>query len=524
MSGAVGQEGWARGRVAPVAVLLLGALFVLALQTTIPDEVFFSGDGGLKALMTRQLAAGEWHADLRLSAEPWLAGLWQQGLYPFAPPFAYTIDGRHYIQYPLPYLALSAPFYAALGWRGLYVPSLLGVVLAWAGFLVGCRRRGLSPAASAAGLAVLVFATPLSAYGAMLWEHALAVGLSVCGLAAALPDARRGGSPRSEALGAALLGLAVWMRPESVCVLAGAVLALPLLGVPRRRWLAFGAVAGLVVAGFLALNLALYGSLAGMHGVQSVEPTEVHLAHQPPLAILARALPVFLCSCPLAFWVLGLALAGLRWRALRPRRADAALWLVLGVYLVGAPLLLPNAGGKQFGARYFLHLLPLVCWLAAAQLDALRRVGRPLATVALAAGLLLFARGVWLDGVGAWRTLSYDYGHRVLPALERVRRADVALVAVQHQWMAQDLEAAIPGVPFARVRNEAELELAVRALAARGERRFLWLHWKDPGTRELHLAGHRIRLELRGFFGSYVFLQGLVLPEREAPAATPPPA
>ena len=58
----------ARGRPVPyalLAVIALGLALSIVQQCAIPDEVFYSGDGGMKALLAKQFARGDWHANYR---------------------------------------------------------------------------------------------------------------------------------------------------------------------------------------------------------------------------------------------------------------------------------------------------------------------------------------------------------------------------------------------------------------------------------------------------------------------------
>jgi len=82
----------------------------------------------------RLIGAGAWQADLQLDADPWIRHLWDQGLYPLGPPFVYEVDGARFIQYPLFFPALTAPFYALFGFRGLTILPLIGLWLIWGGF------------------------------------------------------------------------------------------------------------------------------------------------------------------------------------------------------------------------------------------------------------------------------------------------------------------------------------------------------------------------------------------------------
>jgi len=146
-----------------------------------------------------------------------------------------------------------------------------------------------------------------------------------------------------------------------------------------------------------------------------------------------------------------------------------------------------------------------VIWLIAAlQLEQLPRL--PRRRVA-ALGVVLFVASIGIGGwVNTWlgtRYLYRDYAHRVLPALELVLDRDERFVAVEHQWIAQELAAAFGAKRFFRARDEEQLMQLARRMHAEGESRFLWLRF-DPGiARVRREAEITRRCENLGRHGSY---------------------
>ena len=202
----------------PLLLILGGILFSLYLQLQIPTEVFFSGDAGPKLLLTKQFASGNFHVDLDLPVEPWVRNLWASGLYPFDPPFAYSIDNRYYIQYPFPFPLITAPFYRLFGWRGLYIIPLISTWIIWGRFYVVCQQLRLGITTISFGLATLIFASPFTLYGAMFWEHTIAVALAFYGLSIILISTTQELSKTKAILSGILVGLSVWFRAELIIV------------------------------------------------------------------------------------------------------------------------------------------------------------------------------------------------------------------------------------------------------------------------------------------------------------------
>jgi hypothetical protein len=459
-------------------------LLSLFQQLAIDDEVFFSGDGGVKALMVRQFAAGGWHADLRLEGEGWTRALWGRGLYPFGPPFVYEVGERRVVQYPLPLPALTAPFYAWLGFRGLTVLPLLGLWVTWGAVLWLCRRAGLPPSASALALAGTIFATHLTPYGAMFWEHTLGVGLSLAGLAALWPQASGVRAPRWAALGGAFLGLACWLRPESASFLVAAFAGVWAAGLEHRRLLGAAFAAAVALLAFAALNQWLYGTPLGLHAVQQADPTTAHLELEGRWSILQQ-LGVGLSwhASILVLAVASVAL-GLRRSELRPDRVEAALWVVLLVFLATVVWIVPTSGGKQFGPRHLLHAAPILWLIAAVQWHRWGPCGW-LGGALRASAVALLALGSFANAYQGTRALYRDYDGRVLPALRVLREDPSPVVAVGHQWMAQELEALIGDKAFFLTDDDEELRLLAKALLARGQQRFpLLLYGPSPLVRQ----------------------------------------
>ncbi len=200
------------------------------------------------------------------------------------------------------------------------------------------------------------------------------------------------------------------------------------------------------------------------------------------------------------------ALAGVRLAALRVGRAQAMLWGVVAISSVGTALMVPNDGGTQLGARYFLHSLPPIFvllgleWDRADQLTLRARQGL---RVAIVLGLAL---GVYLNAVRGTQAIFRDYEYRALPALRAIREDPNRVVAVEHQWMAQDLEATFADKIFFRVRNQAELAQLSRVMLARQEPRFTLVRYGEMEAGVIELSGLRLRVQPRGRFGTYLLV------------------
>jgi hypothetical protein len=536
---------WRVCAVLPWLVLLSGVAYALYLQGLVPDESFFSGDGGLKALMTRQLAEGPRRFDLLLEAPPEVQSLWDAGLYPFEPPFVYLVEGLRYIQYSFPFPMLSSLPYALFGQRGLYLLPFLSVVLLALAFLRAAGRLQLGPGTSALGLAAVLFGSPLSFYGATFWEHAPAVFLAFAGLLPLL--AAPGRTPPSGLamrMGGLGLGLAVWLREELLCLLAGLVLiaALERLAGRRGRWLPEGAAAHLVTAVlvvlvYFTLNALIYGHPLGPHSFSVLLERELTLAGRLANAwiLLQRLAAYLLDTFPLfvlLLWfpaVLLPSLASGRRRRDRgpgeearaeqspasrvvpslpdgpaPEASALVLLVVSLLFALGIPLLLPDVelggdGGKQWGPRFYLPLVPLVSLCLAILLQALwraRRLGiRYLFGLIF---LLLLAAGAYRNMVQGTEHLQIDYERRVEPAIVFLRTAPEPDIAVIYQHMAHEMLPALPGKHWYLTAGPGELVQLANGLLDLGRDRFLYvLYYTNAPPEAIPFDRGAERLEVR---------------------------
>lgn len=492
----------------PLLVLTAGLLLSLFLFLQVPDEVFVNGDGGIKLLLARQFLAGQWGVDLRPPAEPFVEELWRQGYAPLDEPFVYVIRGRYVQCFPPFFSLITAPFYAGFGFRGLYVVPVISGWIVWLRFWWFGRKIGLGWQELAIGLATLIFASPLTVYCAMYWEHTLAVALAFCGIVELILaiDAR---PPRWRlAAAGVLLGLAGWFRPENICF-AAAWLAASLVVLRQagklREWTIGLLGVGAALAVFFAINFALYKHPLGAHSFSVIRQDSFweHLRGES----LPLLLPLgwdLLTHMPPAVFAVVLAI----WFWFRPSSRPLVLlnMLILTVllYWLAVPFIVTHSGGVQWGPRYLLNAVPLLALAVAITWQRLVEQGRLRTAFGLLTPLLIW--GSYVNCVDGTEYLRDRYHNQLLPALEFLRQRDEEFVVINHQYVAQELASAWDRKKFLRADGPEQFVAVATALRDHGINRFLLIVFApvQPPALLIQQAGDfRIEARLLGKYGRF---------------------
>ena len=112
-----------------------------------------------------------------------------------------------------------------------------------------------------------------------------------------------------------------------------------------------------------------------------------------------------------------------------------------------------------------LILMPIISLLAALMLNSTLKISK--AGWRYAGNtlfLLLLILGVYRNTYLGTINLRDDYRERVLPALDLVQQHESRVVAVAHQWISQELEAAFEQKTFFRVQDRDDLAMLGTAL------------------------------------------------------------
>ena len=585
-----------KANLLPWVIILAGVAYSLYLFSLVPEGVFFSGDGGLKALLAEQLSRGEFHVDLVQPSEAWIRQLWQQGLYPYEPPFVYYLNDKYFLSFPFPFPAISAPFYALFGYWGLYIIPLISTWAIWIFAGVACQRLKFSNWQTCLSLLSLIFASNLTVYSAMYWEHTLAVSLCFAGMVIYLiPEKETGVSRQGAILGGCLLGLSVWFRSELVAMVAtlffliyfvgfgkyiNRSLIFPSLDFLKKNRELFFISTFLTIGIFFACNQLIYGRLLGIHAMlitenfswlkratefwSSFRSISVRIFEYFPFAIfpLFYLLSILLqktrgkfdfiitaLSCLLLWLVIGLIffsigqeylelrlfvsqgiiplIIAITWLYLirdKQLELNARLGFIYGLsllFIIGVSLLVDYApgevivGGKQWGNRYVLVLLPWLSLLAVQEIENVRQITRqfPQKFSLAIVGLLLII-GIHKNLYSGTLFLANNY-QGVSPAIEFLRERPEKFIVVSHQYVAQMLEPELGGdKTFFRTADEQSLIQLAKALKSKNQINFIYVCYPyrecqipEASPEKLHFTSNegqfKIKLSKLGVLGKY---------------------
>lgn len=474
----------------PLLIILAGVVFTLYLQQQVPEGVYFSGDAGLKALLAQQWSAGHLRFDLIPPPETWVRNLWDQGLYPYEEPYVYNVNEQYYITFPFTFPLVSAPFHALFGYRGLYLVPLIATWVTWLVFLGVCRWLKLNNFLVSIALIALIFASPLTLYSAMYWEHTLAVALCFSGLAVLFLPNLFSLSKGRAILSGCLVGLSVWFRPEFLCMAALLPVLIYCISIVNSSKLQtknnsqaiFLVSLFTTISLFFVLNKLIYGYFLGIHGIQAVKESSLTQKIKDTWNNFEGLSWSFLEFFPAAYFPALYIVAAFLHRKIRFTFKLAIAYIICFLFVLGVSLLVPVgtagliAGGKQWGPRFLLILIPVISLLATMELvsimSAVSRIYK-YASISIISLLLFF--GIYKNTYLGTKYLQQTH-REVSPAIQFLRQDAGEVIAVSHQFVAQALE---PSVSLEKLWFKVEDSQALTKLGAalvdEGKQKFIYI-------------------------------------------------
>ena len=426
----------------PVYIVFFFSLcYLVFLASSIHNGIFYAGDEGIKSMVVKQISAGYGFKYVHMGQPAWVQSIWQAGYIPLRAPFFYPSPSGYVIVFPPAFQIISAYFYSWLGSAGLYIIPILCTLILWVWTVLLLKRCGITTSRIAMALFVLVFCSPLTLYGAMFWEHLPAVLLLFAGLAFIV-------APPAKIWGAIVLGLisglAVWLRPEALMMdflYALAVIIIYFRG-GRQGNIAFLAGLSFVVLTFFVFNKLEYGSILGAHGQQILvdnNPETRMGLHNGFRNLVANNV------ISVRFFFFVLLLLPVVYRLLKKSKdtGDLRPGLLSGIVLVFClvtPFMLPNDGVIQWGARYFLAIIPVTIvalFLVEKQWNILE--GRKIPLWLTCFIVLGTAYSFYHNTEkGGYKTMRWRYDHRLNASFDLLQKNPGSVVVLSHQAMSYD--------------------------------------------------------------------------------------
>ena len=261
----------------------------------------------------------------------------------------------------------------------------------------------------------------------------------------------------------------------------------------------------LIILSFFVFNKAEYGNILGAHSIQVMDQSTgakltegfTHLTH-----INARLFIFF--PAALIFYALVVYLY-IKRRFSMPA-VIYELTSIIILFSIITPFILPNAGGKQWGPRYFMLIVPAMITVISLALMHL-----PLSTIPLRKWrfviILLLAYSVYLDVFKSAKTLRDDYAYRVSPGLQFLKSDPTNVVVVQNQFIAQEFAAVFEEKNVFLAEDETAFYKLQSKLRSAGISEIVYMaisneskalpNMLENGGRNLHQVGDY-------FFGKYI--------------------
>jgi hypothetical protein len=217
------------------------------------------------------------------------------------------------------------------------------------------KRCNITPLKTAFALFILVFCSPLTIYGATYWEHMPAVFLLFFGIAFIVKPSSRLWTAIIQGV---CCGLAVWLRPEALVLDILFALALLILYLKQKQAVYPFFLSGmfLAIAVFFAFNKIEYGSFFGIHGYQVLNEGGLL---KKGIEILIGINTISIHYFPFILLLIPVFFRLAKSNSSLDLRSILLLFIIIAFCLL-TPFVLPNEGGRQWGARYFLPIIPII--------------------------------------------------------------------------------------------------------------------------------------------------------------------
>ena len=348
-----------------------------------------------------------------------------------------------------------------------------------------------------------------------------------------------------------LIGLSVWFRPEFLCLVAlllGMVIFAAWkffvreLADKKFNFKEYATLANkkevfivsilITVCLFFLSNKLIYGHALGIHGIQAVEPVAlsdrlmgIQLNLRQMLVKLPEYLPIILFPLfYLSLFLINIYIfknSQIKFNiGLLATVFFACLLFVLGVAIlvpVGTAGLIP--GGKQWGIRFLLIIVPVITLLITIELnDLLEQLSGWKKYSILVFLFFLMVIGFQKNIVEAMATVDRNI-QNTLPAIEFLQQDNNRVIAISQHFVGQALEvSSTKDKIFFKVENIEQLITLSQGLVEQQEFNFTYICYPHQAcpvpkttTKELRFIhnnlNYQIKISSLGKFGKYPIYQ-----------------
>jgi hypothetical protein len=234
---------------------------------------------------------------------------------------------------------------------------------------------------------------------------------------------------------------------------------------------------------FFLCNQLIYNHPLGIHAIQVVEDSSLTQKLKDAWKSFQELGLTFLNYFPITlFLVFYLILSFFKKREIKFNLTLILVYLICLFFILGVSLIVPPGtaglipGGKQWGARFLLILIPIVTLVAIKELIYLKESVRPiLGYVGISIISLLLIVGIHKNTYAA--TIYLQENHQgILPAIEFIEKNPNDVIAISHQFVAQAIEASVSRDKFFfLVENKKSLSKLSAALLRQKQQNFLYV-------------------------------------------------
>jgi hypothetical protein len=272
-----------------------------------------------------------------------------------------------------------------------------------------------------------------------------------------------------------LSGLAAWFRPEAIVMDALYGLAVGYLFIRERKggtlWFLLGVAIG--VGGFLLFNKVEFDSFLGIHSRQVLKDSGGGGVEVNPFRNL---IAINLINARHYLFILLILPVMFVWLRYRKQLATRTL-LLIGItitYCIFTPFMVPNDGGRQWGARYFLPLITAVLVaLLLVEKEWNLRLPLWLLGIIVLMTAYTFQNNTYKGGI---RTLVWENHHRITPVMNFINQQPGNVVIVSFPYIAMELGYLFDRKYFFLAPDDSSLHRLLPQLKQQGIHEFTYIY------------------------------------------------